>query len=117
VTGLRSRIGERRRQDAAISIALMVEMQARLEAKLNRMASSTDPQDLRHSAEKRSFFELMYCGSMRGFETPKVLLHDLRKQMVTPDEAKGMTEQGNKTPAHASVPLQGCFKATPQEAQ
>jgi hypothetical protein len=31
MTGLKSRIGERRKQDAAISIALMVEIQQRLE--------------------------------------------------------------------------------------
>jgi hypothetical protein len=42
MTGLCSRIGERRRQDAAISIALMVEFQKRLEAKWQEAVIKND---------------------------------------------------------------------------
>jgi hypothetical protein len=42
MTGLRSRIGGRRRQDASISIALMVEFQKRLEAKWQELVIKND---------------------------------------------------------------------------
>jgi hypothetical protein len=77
--GLPARIGERRRQDAAISISLMLEMQKKLEAKWTRAFESRDNLEMRCVAETGSFFILIYCGSLRGFETPKVVLSDLKK--------------------------------------
>jgi hypothetical protein len=69
--GLRSRIGERRRQDAAISIALMVEFQKRLEAKWQEAVIKNDIGLTRETAEDGVFFLFTSCGSLRGYETPK----------------------------------------------
>jgi hypothetical protein len=51
------------------------------------------------------------------FKTPKVLLHDLRQQIVNPERAKSMTLSGNKTLPHISLLLEGRFKARSQEIQ
>jgi hypothetical protein len=45
---------------------------------------------------------------------PKVLLHDLRQQIVNPERANSMTLSGNKTLPHISLPLDGRFKARSQ---
>ena len=74
-------------------------------------------QENRKAAEKGEFFVCTYCGSLRGFETPKIFLHDLRQQMVNPEMAKHMTMSGNKTLRHISLPLEGWFKARSQEIQ
>jgi hypothetical protein len=74
-------------------------------------------QEKRKSAENGAFFVWNYCGSLRGFETPKILLHVLRQQIVYPERAKSMTLSGNKTLPHISLPLEGRFKARSQEIQ
>jgi hypothetical protein len=79
MTGLRARIGERCRQDAAISISLMLEMQKKFEAKLTRAFESRDTLEMRCVAETGPFFILTYCGILRGLETPNVVLSDLKK--------------------------------------
>jgi hypothetical protein len=78
LTGLRARIGERRRQEVAIYISLMLEMQKKLEEKWTRDFESKDTLEMRCVAETGSFFILTYCGILRGFETPKVVLSDLK---------------------------------------
>jgi hypothetical protein len=88
MTGLRARIGKRRRQDATISISLMLEMQKRLEARWTRAVESRDTLEIRCIAETCSLFTLSYCGSLRGFETPKVVLSDLKKQTLSPGESQ-----------------------------
>jgi hypothetical protein len=88
MTGLRARIGERCCQDAAISISLMLEMQKRLEARWTRAVESRDTLEMSCVSETGSLFILKYCGSLRGFETPKVVLSDLKKQTLSPEEAQ-----------------------------
>jgi hypothetical protein len=62
MTGLRARIGECRRQDAAISISLMLEMQKKLEAKwMTRAFESKDTLEMRCVSETGSFFILTLC--------------------------------------------------------
>jgi hypothetical protein len=117
MTGLRARVGERRRQDAAISITLMIELQSILEVRWVEVNDENDWQEKRKAAENGVFFVWTYCGSLRGFETPNVLLHDLRQQIVNPERAKSMTLSGNKTLPHISLPLGGRFKARSQEIQ
>jgi hypothetical protein len=56
MTGLRARIGEIRRQDAAISIALMIELQSRLEARWLELNEEHDWQEKRKAAENGAFF-------------------------------------------------------------
>jgi hypothetical protein len=118
MTGLKASVGERRRQDAAmISIALMIELQSRLEGRWLEVNEENDWQEKRKLAENGAFFVWTYCGSLRVFETPKVLLHDFRQQIVNPERANSMTLSGNKTLPHISLPLEGRFKARSQEIQ
>jgi hypothetical protein len=117
MTGLKSRIGERRKQDAAISITLMVEIQRRLELEWQLATGLMNKDRVRAAAEHGSFHVLTYCGSLRGFETPKVVLHDLIHQTLSPEEALEAASRGNKTPPHVSLPLKGRFKARSQEVQ
>jgi hypothetical protein len=72
MTGICSRIGERCRQDAAISIALMLEFQKRLEAKWQDAVIKNDMGLMRETAEDGAFFLFTYCGSLRGYETTKI---------------------------------------------
>jgi hypothetical protein len=106
MTGLKSRIGERRKQDAAISITLMVEIQRRLELEWQLATGLMNKDRVRAAAEHGSFHVLTYCGSLRGFETPKVVLHDLIHQTLSPEEALEAASRGNKTPPHVSL----CWK-------
>jgi hypothetical protein len=112
--GLRARIGELRFQDAVIFISLMLEMQNKLEPKWTRAVESRDTLGMRCVAESGSFFILTYCGSLHGFETPKVVLSDLKKQTLSPEESKENANRGNLVPPHVSLPLQGRFKARSQ---
>jgi hypothetical protein len=43
---------------------------------------------MRCVAETGSSFILTYFGSLRGFETPKVVLSDLKKQTLSPGESQ-----------------------------
>ena len=54
---------------------------------------------------------------MRGYETPKVLLHDIDPAILFPEESAVLAEQGKYTPPHVSLPLLGSFKARSQEDQ
>jgi hypothetical protein len=67
MTGLRARVGERRRQDAAISIALMIELQYRLEVRWLEVNEENDCQEKRKAAENGVFFVWTDCSSLRGF--------------------------------------------------
>jgi hypothetical protein len=78
MSGLHSRIGDRRRRDAAISIEQMLAIQGLLEAEWRDAIEQQDPVTQRRIAETASFFLIGYCGSMRGFELPKALLTNLR---------------------------------------
>jgi hypothetical protein len=117
MTGIRARIGERPRQDAAISIYLMLEMQKRLELRWKRAVESRDTLEMRRVAEPGSFFILTYCCILRGLETPKVVLIDLKKQTLSPEESQENANRGNLVPPHVSLPLQDRFKAISQEMQ
>jgi hypothetical protein len=61
-------------------------------------------------AEHATFFLFLYCGSLRGFEGPKVLLADLRRQIVAPG-----TPRAAHTAPHVGIPLSGRFKARSQD--
>jgi hypothetical protein len=117
MTGLRSRIGERRRQDAEISIALMVEFQKRLEVKWQDAVIKNDIGLMRETAEDGAFSLFTYCGSLRGYETPKNIFQDLRRQIIPPEAAYEATRKGHKLLPHVSLPLEGRFKAQSQEIQ
>jgi len=78
MSGLHSRIGDRRKRDAAISIEQMSAIQDLLEMEWRDASDKQDMAAQRLIAETACFFLIGYCGSMRGFELPKALLTNLR---------------------------------------
>jgi hypothetical protein len=66
----------------------------------------------RRIAENACFFLFLYCGSLRGFEGPKIGLADLRRQIVAPG-----SERAQQHTPHVGLPLTGRFKARSQEQQ
>jgi hypothetical protein len=110
MTGLRARLGERPKQDAAISIAVMLEKQNLLEEEWEQAIESGDLEEQRRVAEQGAFFLFLYCGSLRGFEGPKVLLAKLRDQTVAPG-----SQRAQRMAPHVGLTLLGRFKARSQD--
>jgi hypothetical protein len=112
MTGLRARVGERRKQDAAISIALMVEMQRRLELDWKDALVRDDLVEMREVAEHAVYFLFCFCGALRGFEGTKVPLQELRTKVAldTADPGVATDSLGRFLP-HVGIPLVGTFKA------
>jgi hypothetical protein len=108
--GYKARVGERRKQDAALSIEVMKALQHTLEEDWNSACESNDTATMRRLAEHGAFYLVVYCGSLRGFEGPKVNLGSTRKQIVRP------AETGEITP-HIGLVLTGRFKARSQHTQ
>jgi len=101
--GYHARVGERRKQDMAITIDQMKGIQQILEEQWSEAALDGDLKELRELAEIGTFFLVGYCGSLRGFEVPKIVLSELKNQM--------QLEPVRNTPAHIGLPLRGRFKA------
>ena len=83
VNGLRSSIGEIRNQDAAISIALMIKMQQLLELEWQMEVKQDDKESIRTAADNGLFHIFTYCGILKGYETPKVILHDIHRHILS----------------------------------
>ena len=98
--GVGNRLGQRTRQDAAISIEVMTELMRRFEDDYGLCPE--DSVNQRSIAEAACFCVLGFCGSFRGFEVPKVVLTYLREFRVR--QAVG------EVPPHIGVPLAGRFK-------
>jgi hypothetical protein len=112
MVGAKSRVGERLKQDAAISVTVMLAKQALLEEEWRVAVDLGELRAQREVAENAAFFLFLYCGSLRGFEGPKVMLRELRAQIVAP----GSSASARYTP-HVGLPLLGRFKARSQEQQ
>ena len=110
MVGFKARVGERRKQDAAIPIGVMVLKQRLLEDEWKEAVEDNDLVAQRKTAERAAFYLFLYCGSLRGFEGPKVVLSDLRRQIASP----GSPLAQRHTP-HVGLPLAGRFKARSQE--
>jgi hypothetical protein len=110
MTGARARVGERLKQDAAISIGVMKAIQEMLESEWGAALALSDRPTMLNIAEHAAFYLVLYCGSLRGFEGPKVVLHELRRQIVAPG-----TPAAVHTPPHVALPLSGRFKARSQD--
>ena len=99
-TGLKNRMGIRVKQDAAISIEVMLELERRLNEKFLRLeGESAEKTELVKAA---CFANLSYCASLRGFEVPRVVLEyliEFRQPNPTGD-----------LPPYFGVPLAGRFK-------
>jgi hypothetical protein len=98
--GVGNRMGQRTRQDAAISIDVMTELMARFDSDF--VAAEDDPIEQRGVAEAACFCVLAFCGSFRGFEVPKVVLTYLR-------DFRERSTIGDVLP-HVGIPLAGRFK-------
>jgi hypothetical protein len=68
MAGLRARVGERRKQDAAISIALMIEIQRRLELDWKQALGRDDLVARREVAEHAVYFLFCFCGTLASKE-------------------------------------------------
>jgi hypothetical protein len=112
MSGFRLRVGERVQQDAAISISLMMLIQTLLEEDWEAAVTTGNLGAQRAIAEHGAFFLFLYCGSLRGFEGPKVLLSELKSQIVSPENAVG-----RRSVPHVGIPLSGRFKAQVQTQQ
>jgi hypothetical protein len=77
MTGMRARMGERTKQDAAISISVTKLKQELLEEAWRQALEQGDTQEQRRVAEHGAFFLFLYCGSLCGFEGSKILLTSL----------------------------------------
>ena len=104
MSGLHSRIGDRRKRDAAISIEQMVAIQRLLETEWLEAVEVKDTGAQRRIAETACFFLIGYCGSMRGFELPKALLTNLRHTIHLEEGQHGH-------PPHVGIFFLGRFKA------
>ena len=112
MTGFRAGVGERRKQDAAIPIGVMIEMQNLLEEEWAAAIEADDKDEQRRVAENAAFFLLCFCGSLRGFEGPKIVLDELRDQVVLPGDRQPRVQE-----PHIGIPLAGRFKARSQQVQ
>lgn len=78
IKGLENRMGQRVKQDAAISIDVMLELMERYEtADYEKYADNTAQQ--RVTVEAASFAICSFCANLRGYEVPKVMLTYLSK--------------------------------------
>ena len=115
MTSLCSSIGECRKQDDAISIALIIEIQQLSELECQLAVKQNNKERIRTASDNSLFQFFTYCGSLRGYEIPKVLLHHLRHQILSPEESVVLAERGNYFSLHIYLPLLGRFKAVSQE--
>ena len=106
MVGFKARVGECRKQDAALPISVMVAKQQLLEEEWKDAVEECDWTAQRKTAERAAFYLFLFCGSLRGFEGPKVVLGDLRRQIASP----GSPLAQRHTP-HVGLPLAGRFKA------
>jgi hypothetical protein len=88
-----------------------------LELEWQAALKRNDNERITKAAGNGSIHVFTYCGSLRGFETPKILLCDLHHQTLSSEESASDVWLGNYTPPHASLPLIGRFKARYQEEQ
>ena len=102
LNGMRFRIGERLRQDLALTPEIIVEVLSICEEQWT-LAQEGGFHDLaKAEVEIACFFILSYAGGLRGFEVPKVVVHGLVDQFVEQEE--------DGRPPHVGVPLRGRFK-------
>jgi hypothetical protein len=91
---------------------LMKAIQSLMNEDWEAASIAQDKQARRKIAEHGAYFLFLYCGSLRGFEGPKVKLSDLRRQIAAPG-----TPQATLYGPHIGLPLSGRFKARSQHTQ
>lgn len=101
--GFKARLGDRVRRDAALSVPQVLAFQELCEEEYLATIDTGDRVRRRQVCEIACFVLLSFCCSLRGFETPKIVLHILRTKIQWHSTAY--------SPAHMGVPLRGRFKA------
>jgi hypothetical protein len=104
ITGMENRLGNRLRQDLAISIQVMLEMMRRFEDDYQEAKVSEKP--VRKIAEAATFAVLAYCASLRGWEVTKIVLTYLIEFSA---HARDSSVEAGVTP-HVAIPMTGKFK-------
>jgi hypothetical protein len=85
----------------------MLALQALFEEEYSVAVEDENLEERRAVCEIAVFVLLGYCGSLRGFELPKIVLHEIRR-MVLLEEEHGV-------PAHVGIPMRGKFKQRSNE--
>ena len=98
--GLENRLGQRIRQDAAISIGVMLQLMSLFET--DYMNERHDRASRRKVVEAANFVMWSYCANLRGYEVPRVVLTYLR-------EFRQPEWVGTVGP-HFGLPMAGRFK-------
>jgi hypothetical protein len=104
--GLESRIGQRVKRDCAVSVELVVELQKMVEKDWEEAVLENDMEKMYDVAEWATYFLCTFCHSLRGWETMKAIISQLRTQIIDEDEA---LVRG--TVSHLGLPLYGRFKS------
>jgi hypothetical protein len=104
ITGAENRLGNRLKQDLAISIEVMLELMARYEAEYQQLRLQGKP--LRKTTEHAAYCVISFCASLRGWEPLKILLSYLIE--FSKNARSGETKEG-VTP-HVALPLAGKFE-------
>ena len=65
----------------------MIEMQWLLELEWQLAVKQNDKEQRRTEADNGLFQIFTYCGSSRGYENPKVLIHDIHHHILSPEES------------------------------
>jgi hypothetical protein len=98
-TGLENRLGQRVRQDAAISIGVMLHLMTIFDSDYEQSDSTTNR---RRIVEGANFALWSFCANLRGYEVPRVILTFLR-QFRQPNKIGDVG-------AHIGLPMSGRFK-------
>ena len=109
LSGLQQRIGERRKQDLALTPEIVLVILAECENDwLTAQAQGSD-HGLREACLDACFFVLTYAAGLRSFEVSKVPLRALQEQIHL--------EAHHGLPPHIGLPMSGRFKARGNKVQ
>ena len=108
LNGLRHRIGERRKQDMALTPEIVREVLHTCEEDLSSLPPHDFPGRWKIGIDA-CFFVLTYAGGLRSFEVSKVPLTALDNQILL--------EERNGLPPHVGLPLSGRFKSRGSQLQ
>jgi hypothetical protein len=103
MTGMENRLGQRTKQDVAISIEVMLELMRRFEDDVSAHTLGTEA--YRSTVMAATFCILSYTATLRGYEVPMVVLTYLAEFCV--DEEVAAVRMVS---AHCGIPLAGKLK-------
>jgi len=99
-----ARVGDQGTRDAVISVQQMLTIQDLLEAEWEEVVEQDDNETQWHVVKMATLFLIGYCCTLCGFELPKIVLSELRNNMIAFRPIHGYQP-------HVGILLQGWFKA------